>query len=97
MVDYSEKRDFQRMTLDCSLDYQKYGEDRVYQGQVKNLSATGILFITKDSIPLGVNIQIKLTPVNTITPPMSADVKISRCDKHSDGEYHVAGVITQVD
>lgn len=97
MVDYSEKRDFQRMSLDCSLDYQKFGEDRVYQGKVKNLSATGILFIASDSLPLGVKIQIILTPVNDITPPMSAEVKITRCDKHTDGEYHVAGAITQIE
>ncbi len=97
MVDYTEKRDFQRMDVDGALEYQKYDDKNVYKGKVKNLSAKGILFIAEGSMPLGITLQIKLTPVNDITPPMSAEVRITRCDKHSDGDYHVAGEIIKID
>lgn len=96
MADFSEKRDFQRMTLDSSLEYQIYNDKEVYKARVKNLSATGILFLASQSIPLGIQLSIKLTPENKLTPPMMAEVKITRCDKHSDGDYHVAGELTQV-
>ena len=96
MAEYAEKRDFQRMSLDSSLEYQVLSEDRLYQGNIKNLSATGVLFVTDHSVPLGVNLRIKLSPENNITPPMSAQVKVTRCDKHSDGGYYLAGEIIQM-
>lgn len=96
MAEYAEKRDFQRMSLDSSLEYQILSEDKAYQGKIKNLSATGVLFVTDHSIPLGVNLRIKLSPENDITPPMSAEVKVTRCDKHSDGGYYLAGEITRI-
>lgn len=96
MTEYSEKRDFQRMTLESTLEYQMENDTNTYKGTVKNLSAKGVLFTTSDEIPLDKNLIIKLKPVNNITPPMSADVKITRCDKVSDTEYHVAGSILQI-
>lgn len=96
MEEYSEKRDFQRMTLNSSLEYQVLSENKQYQGNIKNLSATGVLFVTDHSVPLGVILRIKLSPDNNITPPMSADVKVTRCDKHSDGGYYLAGEITRI-
>lgn len=96
MTDYSEKRDFQRMSLDSLLEYQMFNEKEVYQAKVMNLSATGLFFITTQSIPLGVQLNIKITPEKNVTPPMSAEVRVTRCDKHSDGDFHVAGEITKI-
>jgi hypothetical protein len=96
MVDYTEKRDFQRMTLDSSLEFQVFNDSRVYQGTVKNLSANGLMFTSDKSLPLGIQLSIKLTPENSITPPMVAEVKVIRCDKHSDGLYYVAGEMSQI-
>lgn len=96
MTDYSEKRDFQRMALDCSLEYRFSADDKSYKGQIKNLSAKGVLFSGDESIALGVQIQITVTPVHDITPPMIADVRVTRCDKHEDGNFYVAGEILQI-
>ena len=97
MVDYSEKRDFQRMTVESSLEYHKDNDSEVHQGTVKNLSATGILFTTDDKLPLGIELSIKLTPINSITPPLSARVKVTRADKHADGDYYIACEIVKID
>jgi hypothetical protein len=96
MTDYSEKRDFQRMALDCSLEYTTADDGKTYQGKVQNLSAKGILFQGDKEIALGVQIRITVSPVHDITPPMVADVSVTRCDKHDDGIYHVAGEILQI-
>ena len=96
MTEYSEKRDFQRMSLDSSLEYQIENDTNTYQGTVKNLSAKGVLFASEKAVEVGKNVIIKLTPVNNITPPMSADVNITRCDKISDSEFDVAGSILQI-
>ena len=96
MVDYAEKRNFQRMTLDCTLEYQFPNDDEVHCGTVKNLSATGIMFVSKQSIAEGTELLIKLTPENTITPPMSAEIVITRCDDHESGGYLLAGEISSI-
>ena len=96
MEEYAEKRDFQRMSVDSSLEYQVMSDDKLHQGQIKNLSANGVLFVTDHCVPLGINLRIKLSPDNKITPPMSAEVKVTRCDKHSDGGYYLAGEITRI-
>jgi hypothetical protein len=96
MTDYSEKRDFQRMALDCSLEYSTADDDITYQGKVQNLSAKGILFLGDKELALGTKIKITVSPVHDITPPMVADVSVTRCDKHDDGSYHVAGEILHI-
>jgi hypothetical protein len=96
MTDYSEKRDFQRMALDCSLEYSISSDDKIYTGQINNLSAKGVLFKGDKSIALGVEVKITVSPVNDITPPMVADVCVTRCDKHDDGSYYVAGEILKI-
>jgi len=96
MMDYAEKRDFQRMAMDCSLQYKLSDSELVRQGQVINLSAKGILFIADGIIDLGSHVEIKLTPVNTITPPMSANTRVARCEDLGDGRFNIAAEIVQL-
>lgn len=97
MIDYSEKRDFLRMDMDCSIEYQVEGEADSYTGQMKNLSATGIQFTCGHGMAPGSQIAVTVTPLKDITPPMSADVTVARCDPQGDGtEYLVAGQITRI-
>lgn len=95
MIDYAEKRDFQRMTLDSVLEYQLTGEDEAHHGKVKNLSATGVMFVSSQAIAPGSQVNIRLSPVNPITPPMSAEISITRCDKQED-DFLLAGEIIKI-
>lgn len=96
MIDYAEKRNFQRMTLDCNLEYWLKGSDDKHCGTVKNLSATGVLFIANQPIAVGSELKIVLTPENSVTPPMHADVVVSRCDQQGDDSYLLAGEISKI-
>ena len=96
MNDFAEKRDFQRMTLDSVLEYHVSGDDEVHQGQIKNLSATGVMFVCDRNVHPGAQVNIKLSPVNTITPPMSAEISVTRCDEHDEGGYLLAGEIIKI-
>ena len=96
MVDYAEKRNFQRMTLDCTLEYRFSDDEEMRSGSVKNLSATGVMFVCDQSISPGTNLVITLTPENTITPPMTADIVITRCDPQENSDYLLAGEISKI-
>ena len=95
-MDFAEKRDFQRMAMDCTLQYSVADNAQKQQGKVINLSAKGILFIADDEIKPGANVEIKLTPVSKITPPMLASTRVARCEKHGEDEYHIAAEIVQI-
>ncbi|MCK4707181.1 MAG: PilZ domain-containing protein [Gammaproteobacteria bacterium] len=84
------------MAMDCSMEYQLSNNAKPCQGKVINLSGKGILFISSDEVQVGDSISFKLTPENTITPSMSADILVTRCDQLSDNEYEIAAEIVQI-
>ena len=50
----------------------------MYQGSVIHLSTRGILFTSGEKFDQGTDLNITLTPSNSITPPMVASVVVSR-------------------
>ncbi len=78
MIEYAEKRDFLRMPIDCELSFSEIGGSKQHQGNVINLSSKGILFTSNEKFEPGANLEIVLTPSNSITPPMEATVIVSR-------------------
>jgi hypothetical protein len=82
MIDYAEKRDFLRMPIDCELSFMVAGSSRQYQGNVINLSSKGILFTSSEKFKQGTRLEIILTPSNSATAPMHADVVVARVDSN---------------
>ncbi len=78
MIDYAEKRDFLRMPIDCELSFSVEGSSKQYQGNVINLSSKGILFTSSEKFESGTTLQIVLTPSNSTTSPMEAEVVVAR-------------------
>ena len=78
MIDYAEKRDFLRMPIDCELSFLVEGSTKQYQGNVINLSSKGILFTSTEKFDPGTTLQIVLTPSNSTTAPMEAEVVVAR-------------------
>lgn len=78
MIDYAEKRDFLRMPIDCELSFSVEGSTKQYQGNVINLSSKGILFTSNEKFESGTTLQIVLTPSNSTTSPMEAEVVVAR-------------------
>ena len=95
MSDYSEKRDFQRMAIDCEFSFSKPGEPRLYDGHVINLSSKGILFTSHSSFEPGSSLEIVLTPSNSLTPPMEASVTVTRVTDN-ESIYELACEIEEI-
>ena len=68
MTNFSEKRDFLRMAIDCQLSFAKKGEAQSLEGHVVNLSSKGILFTATDKYEVGEQLDIVLTPANSCAP-----------------------------
>jgi hypothetical protein len=97
MTNSYEKRNFQRMPIDCHLSYSVVGDDRDFEGKVINLSNKGILFTSRQRLEVGSLLTLVLTASQTKTPPMHATVKVTRVVSNRV-QYEVACIIrTQFD
>lgn len=92
-LDYSEKRDFFRMNLECNMEYSVNGLNKQC-GQIKNLSGNGISFLADTELQPGAEIQVIIKPEKSITPPLDVMVEVVRCNNFGD-KYEIAGNITR--
>jgi len=74
--DYDEKRDFFRMAADCPLTLKHDGT--AYEGHCINLSAGGIFFRTEQTLPVGSDVEIHISPDKSVVPPLNAIVEVIR-------------------
>lgn len=97
MQDYDEKRDYPRMEIDCPANFKIVGGEGG-GAIVKNLSGGGLLMLFDHDIASDSMLQIEIKPVNDITPPMVADVRVMRCTQAPDPEdgFSVACQISRI-
>ena len=88
MINYDEKRDFQRMPVDCKVDFTLDGQREVFHGEGKDLSATGVTFVTDKELQPGSYININVHPFIKTVRPLSARAEVIRCSK-DDGVFIV--------
>ena len=94
-TDYSEKRNFFRMNMDCDMEYSINGSGEKKCGVVSNLSGDGVSFITDQAVTPGTEVQVSITPENNVTPPLNVTIEVLRCDQSGDDKYEIAGNITK--
>ena len=95
--DYDEKRDFIRVSVDCGLTFREKQDDVEEEGQARNLSGRGMLFIAPRELPVDEMLEVTITPENEVTPPLHAMVKVVRVDKQRRGEgFEIGAIIKQV-
>ena len=93
MLEYSEKRDFQRMHMGCPARYRPSGGEQVESAMVENLSSSGVALICEKPADADSELALEIMPGKTITPPLSAYVKVLRCDPRDDGSFIVVCTI----
>lgn len=85
--DYDEKRDFLRMDVSCKLAYKSPSDNIVFQGVTKNLSGTGALIETEQSLPLNQLLELHVKPGHDATPPLEALARVMRVIEGPNGKF----------
>ncbi|MCX8048308.1 MAG: PilZ domain-containing protein [Methylohalobius sp.] len=88
----AERRRFIRMQTGCKMTYRFPQSAEVFEATCQNLSGAGLLFTTSHPVEPGKALEIRIAPVNPVTPPLEAFVEVLRVGER-DGEYEVAAVI----
>ena len=92
MIDYSEKRDFHRMQMDCDVTLQAIDGERTETGRLADLSATGMRFIIEAAMAEGERFTAHIIPQHEITPPLAAEIVVRRCTAQGNGYEIAAGI-----
>ena len=94
-TDYSEKRNFFRMNLECNAEYTINGSGNQKSGKVSNLSGDGISIIADQSVTPGTEVRVSIQPENDVTPPLDLVMEVIRCEEQSGESFLLAGNITK--
>ena len=98
MLETNEKRNFSRVAIECPANFTISGEDAIAGAVVKDLSGGGVLMWIEREVSANTVLSIEVAPVNNITPPMKAEVKVVRCTpvEGADGYFAVACAMERV-
>jgi len=94
-TDYSEKRNFFRMNLECNAEYTINGSGNQKSGKVSDLSGDGISIIADQSVDPGTEVRVSIQPENNVTPPLDVVMEVIRCEEQDADSYLLAGNITK--
>jgi len=94
MLNVIEKRKYPRVTINADITYSRPGGNSQYPGFCKNLSHTGILFVTEQLLSAGDSVVITLDTKSSNFTPLKARIEIIRTEPLED-RYAVAGKIVE--
>lgn len=90
VINYDEKRDFQRMPVECDISYSLEGSSEKFTGKGSDLSAAGVMFSSDKEIPLGTIIDISVHPYIKSVQDLTAKAEVIRNNKQ--GDSYIIGV-----
>ena len=93
-TEYSEKRNFFRMNVECNAEYTINGSGNKKLGFVNDLCGDGISIIADESVEPGTEVRISIQPENEVTPPLEVVMEVLRCEQKDPQNYLLAGNIT---
>ena len=76
MIDYSEKRDFIRMSMQCPIAIRNAAGGADEMAELLDLSASGVRFKSARELYTGDHLQMTVQPPSPITPPLQAAVSV---------------------
>ncbi|WP_196138460.1 PilZ domain-containing protein [Aliikangiella sp. G2MR2-5] len=94
--DYEEKRNFIRMFVDAQVVITDPETGETYQGDSKNLSGDGVMFITEQQFKENQILNVDIRSEQSKLAPLSAQFEVVRVKPVNGGEYEVAGKISSV-
>ena len=76
-----DRRDFHRVRVDSLCTYTAKNQDIPTQATLKDLSSSGMLLWVNQAYAIGEQLKVCITPLNPITPGLSATIEILRCEE----------------
>ncbi len=81
---YDEKRDYPRMNIEAGLTYSRSQDNGLCDAMCKNLSHSGILFETEQTLSPGESVVFTMDSKNSKFVPLKAKAEVIRVNPASD-------------
>lgn len=94
--DYSEKRDFIRMKVDTEISLSFENSDKTMTAICRDLSGTGMLIETGESLIEGSEFNTSLPSTNPSFPSFETKVKVIRCEETESGKFLIGTEILNI-
>ncbi|MCB1877968.1 MAG: PilZ domain-containing protein [Chromatiales bacterium] len=78
MLNYDEKRNFQRMDARCKIQCILPGSQQVIEGTTQDISAVGIRFEIDQALSEDQELEVLVEGGTTATPPLRALIRVQR-------------------
>ena len=97
MVEFIEKREYFRISVDCEIDYRFIDSDEIRKARCSTLSGAGISFVTSHALQPEMELEVTIQSPLPLTPPMRAHVKVVRVQVLEDQTFEIGGSMTVLD
>lgn len=94
--DYSEKRDFMRMAVECPMTFRIQGESTLYQATARDLSASGLLILCQQEVAEGALLVVSVQPEQSLVPPLQAVCEVMRVSSPAPGQFELGVKINEM-
>lgn len=91
--DYDEKRDFIRMCIEGPMSFSRQGDAAVHSATAKDLSGSGLGFVSAVPLALGELLQVSVVPGTSMVAPLRAEVEVVRAEGHGTDGYDIGVAI----
>lgn len=95
-IDYNEQRDFIRMETDCTIHYTVIGCEESKQGVCRNLSATGVLFYSREPIAQHTELHIQIRSGSDTISALEAIIEVIRMKPNGNQDFEIAAFIKEI-
>lgn len=97
-ITHDERREFYRMAVDCCVEFYPPETEKKCIGEGKNLSATGVKFLTECELAQGQQLDVAIHPTDSKVKPLNVNAQVIRSELDSEsGKYIVALLFSQVE
>ena len=94
--DYEEKRNFIRMFVDAKVSITDPKTGQVFEGDSKNLSGDGVLFVTDHKFEENQILTVDIRSEQSQLAPLTAQFEVKRIRQLENNQYEVGGTINGV-
>ena len=91
-INNDEQRSFYRMSVDCHIEFTMQGNSDKYEGEGRNLSATGVNFITEKKLMLGQVLDVIIHPVIKTMAPLNAKAEVVRVTEDETNRLYLVAI-----
>lgn len=94
MLEFTERREYFRINVDCEIDYRRLDGDAVQKARCTTLSGAGLSFITDEILEIDDKLEVIIQSQLPATPPLRAHIRVINVRGLSDLTFVISASMT---